>query len=318
MKIVIVYICIIILLYVLNSMAKKSSAWQNKYGQTEKFNRMKNNLQVVNTGSTFPKYALDYSNTDYNGFNLALQPQSLTGDYKILRQFSKNIESNGIVLIGLVSFVFGFEDYEEISAYDKYYTFLDKQYIRNYSVVKKIIINYIPTIIYVKQVLVKFKRILKRITNKSKSHGIITNDPTMNNAMESALERQKWWIKEFKLKDLKSTDIPSKYEKDIFPKTRDLLKNILQYCIDNNYRPVIFIPPVSKEENGLISDEILNVFLYDNINRANIIKAPVLDYQRDYRFQSNEFYTNADCLNEKGRKLFTAVLINDLKELKYL
>lgn len=91
-----------------------------------------------------------------------------------------------------------------------------------------------------------------------------------------------------------------------------IIGKILKYYVDNNFRPVIFIPPVSKEENELISDDVLNVFLYDNMNHANTAEAPVLDYLRDDRLQSNEFYTNADCLNEKGRKMVTETIINDL------
>ena len=67
-------------------------------------------------------------------------------------------------------------------------------------------------------------------------------------------------------------------------------------------------------EDGSHIDDLQNI--ENGIKMANEQKVPFLDYLKDARFQDISLYANnADCLNAKGRKLFTKLLIEDTNKI---
>lgn len=101
----------------------------------------------------------------------------------------------------------------------------------------------------------------------------------------------------------------------MFDATTCLVNEMIAYCLEHSFRPVIIVPPTSSIINNLLSKQFMKKMLYDNIERANTKKAPVLDYLYDERFQDYELYINSDMLNKAGREKFTRVIVKDLKEL---
>ena len=92
---------------------------------------------------------------------------------------------------------------------------------------------------------------------------------------------------------------------------------MIQFCIDKGFKPVLVVTPVSKAMNECISDAFIKKVLFDNIKLANKQGVPFFNYLKDERFQDISLYANnADCLNARGRKLFTKVLLNDTQNLE--
>ena len=55
--------------------------------------------------------------------------------------------------------------------------------------------------------------------------------------------------------------------------------------------------------------------LYDNIRFLKDKQIPILDYWKDDRLNDYKLYINSDFLNEKGSKLFTEIVLEDIKKL---
>ena len=280
--------------------------------QSNKFKEIPDNLEIINLGSSYAKYAFDYSKVGIKGFNFGVQPQSLSYDFRILKQFKNKLKKNGVIIITIPDFVFAFLDYPIEDYNYRYYSFLNKENILNYSSLKNFLLNYFPLILQPK----KLKYILKDISKEnSDSLVFIENSETVT---KEAQRRINGWKKEFKLLGTEnSEDIPLNI-KEMFRKTQSLLEEMINYSLTNELKPVIVIPPCSKELNNFFSDNFLKEILYSNIEKANKSLIPVLDYLKDSEFQDYHLYINSDFLNVNGRELFTKRVVADLKKINYL
>lgn len=212
--------------------------------QSNKFKEIPDNLEIINLGSSYAKYAFDYSKVGIKGFNFGVQPQSLSYDFRILKQFKNKLKKNGVIIITIPDFVFAFLDYPIEDYNYRYYSFLNKENILNYSSLKNFLLNYFPLILQPK----KLKYILKDISKEnSDSLVFIENSETVT---KEAQRRINGWKKEFKLLGTEnSEDIPLNI-KEMFRKTQSLLEEMINYSLTNELKPVIVIPPCSKELNN--------------------------------------------------------------------
>jgi hypothetical protein len=90
---------------------------------------------------------------------------------------------------------------------------------------------------------------------------------------------------------------------------------MLALCLENKFRPIVINMPACHEESGEFSESVIEEFYNKNLRRANVYHVPVIDYFRDARFHDHSLYINADCFNDKGRRFFAKILIEDLKKL---
>lgn len=309
-----IYILILGLLFVivfisLNMFYKNTNYFRNQFKQIEKFKEVPNNLEIINTGSSYARFAFDYSHTQLKGFNFGLQPQSLSYDFKILKQYTPNLKKDCIVLITLPDLVFGFLDYASDRANTKYYHFLNLQNINNYSKIK-----YLARIVFPILTARGNVRYIIKDVPENDSYNQLENLMTKEQVERDALSRVDGWIKQFRLKDTISCDFPSELC-NMFEKTTILVNEMMGYCIKNNFRPVLITPPTSKTINDMMSTEFMQGCLYNNINESNKHGVPVLDYLNDERFQDFKLYINSDMLNKTGREKFTKIVINDLEKI---
>ena len=95
--------------------------------------------------------------------------------------------------------------------------------------------------------------------------------------------------------------------------SRQILTDIIEFCLSKGLKPVLVVTPVSGIMNTHLSDAFMKKVLYDNINMANKLNVPVLDYMRDERFADAGYYCNsADLLNKTGRRMFTNIVVKDI------
>lgn len=308
---IILFLFILLLVFILlNILYKKTNHYKNSIYQLQKFiNGVPDELEIVNTGSSYARYAFDYTISNLKGFNFGLQPQSLSYDYRLLQQYNQKMKKGCIVLITLPNLVFGFLDYNNDQANTKYYYFLDHKNIIGFTKWKLFNRIVFPLLSNPKNVFRIFIDV-PLLTQYEQ----VENFMTKEQVYADAIARVEGWKKQFNLYSTIETDLPKELI-NMFKKTTNLLNEIIEYCLRKKFKPVIVIPPTSAIINNLLSEKFMKKVLYDNINMANKRDIPVLDYLYDERFQDETLYINSDMLNKAGRERFTCVVIDDLKRL---
>lgn len=305
---VILFIAVIGIIYFLNWKYMKTYHYKMEMRKIKVFlEEIPKQLSVINLGSSYARFGFDYEQADSKGCNFAIQPQSLSYDYKILKQYKDYMAFGCKVLIILPVFAFSFLDYSNDRSNTKYYYFLKKEYINNYSPIKYLFRVKLPLFSSIWNLYF----ILKNPVEKN-YFDCDTYCSSRGEAQNEAIKRINEWKKQFKLKDVITID-SIKHLQEEFQKTQKLVREMIDYCIYNGWKPIIIIPPVSKELNSCISEEVVNALLYENIEKVNEKQIPVLDYLYDSRFQDYRLYSNADFLNKAGRKIFTHTVLKDIK-----
>ncbi|MBD9297103.1 MAG: hypothetical protein EGS06_08925 [Megamonas funiformis] len=303
MYILIGIVIILLFIWICNKKYKNSNYFLDDYNKIKKFvDGVPENLEIVNTGSNHAYYGFNYGSIKC--FNFASGAQSLNYDYKILKQYSNNLNGGCKVLIVLAPLSFGFVDYKNDSSNSRYYFFMDKDKILNYSKLKKFLYVNIP-------ILKSWKNFIRIFLRKKEIKSIIN---TPDNAEKEALLRINGWKKQFNLKNLLDKKSAS-YLKDEFENVKTILLDMIEFSLEHNWHPIIVIPPASVFFTKKISDEFMKEVLYDNIRFLKDKRIPILDYWKDDRLNDYKLYINSDFLNEKGSKLFTEIVLEDIKKL---
>ena len=307
-----IIIWLILFFILLNCLYKITNHYKNKIKNIEKFKKgISSDLEIISIGSSYAKYAYDFTSCGKKGENLGIQPESLNYDFKILKKYAKNLKENAIVLINIPALVFSFVNYPGDNSNTKYYYFLDKKEINNYNIFK-----YVTRVIFP---LLGNPKLIKYIFKDVKEDNSFNIEKNLYN--EEQLEkladiREKDWLNEAKSDSLKSDKV-AEITQDNFKKITKILEEMIEFCIKNNYRPVIVIPPISDILYNRFSSIFLKKYMYNNIEIANKQKVPVLDYLNDKEFTSKELYQQIDFLNSERRKKFTNRVISDLKKINY-
>ena len=119
-----------------NKIKKKLNCWVSQsywYNETvfkdcRKFWEMNvSNLDVINLGSSSGVYDFDYSGLSVKGMNWAVAPQTIYGDFAILKQFASHLKKGATIIYPLCPFtsISGAVKYVE----DRCYSFLDLELI---------------------------------------------------------------------------------------------------------------------------------------------------------------------------------------------
>ncbi len=276
----------------------------------------KGNWDCLCFGSTMGQWAIDFADTNVNAYNLCVGPQFLPYSEKMLHQYTKYLKPGGTVIFIIVDLVFGSEGIGWYNASEIYSRILEKKYLgEEYSINNDIKQNYLPLLYKPYLINNVIKSILLKLIPRHKDAQFMTL--TEKDIEDSAEIFTRAWINDFKLKDMFSLDLPDSMVRE-FDKTKPYLTRMIQYCIDNGYKPILTVVPVSGALNNRCGKELMNRVLYQNIVEANVQNVPFLDYQYDFRFQDKKYYRNSFSMNKKGRDEFTKVLIHDIINLGYL
>lgn len=291
----------------------KKSYWYNYivFPDCRKFWDIKQEpLDLVNLGSSSANHAFSYEEAlGYKCANWAMSPQSLTEDLAILQNYSSYIRKGGYVLIPLCPF--SCLGGSTLLMNDKYYTILSASSVPYFSLKKRLQmidikehpIKYYPLV----QLIVDLRRFVKGkkdIEEKQLLH------------VDFDKNAQTWiddWMKEFSLYNL--DDPFTLRNQDSFDDAVELLKGMVAYCRQKEFKVTFVIPPVSEALLRRFSKEIRNKYIYDLITKTGE-DVPVLDYLDSQVFKSNDLFLNAFYLNSRGRKLFTRRVLKDLGLIK--
>ena len=307
MKMLIWIILIFLAIFILiNILYKNTNHYKNSIANVKKFiDGVPNNLEIINLGSSYSMYGYSYDDIPLNGFNMALSPQSFMYDFKILKQYSSYLSEGCIVLLNITILSFGEnENYKDDMINHKYYHFLKKDKIENYSLLKYLKIIYFPLLF--KPSLVSF---IIKDSVKNNDFSVQYNQYKLNDITKIANNRLAGWSNSFNLNNMIEGEQVSSHLEAVKEK-KTILENMINYCYEKGFRPVIVIPPVSGILRDKISNEFVKSFLHQNIEN---IEVPILDYWFDEEFKDKEFYIHCDFLNAKGREKFTKKVLEDLK-----
>lgn len=306
--------CGALLAFILNALYKRTNDYRNIFADTEKFRNddsIPNGLQLVNLGSNHPKFGFNYDGLNVKAMNWAVGPQSLEYDFAILRKECHHLADNAVVLIPicvLKMFLYRHPFGEHL----KYYGILPKDDIVGYTQkTKNTHIDY-PLLFHPK----KIKRLIKDVPAVTNNLLIDTNP--MNETQLKA-DADFWincWNREFDI-DINNL-VLSDINKTNIKRNIHLLNEMIQFCLNRKLRPVICILPVTDYLGNRFSEDFVNNQILTYVNEANTQKCPVFNHLKDKRFTDSSLYINSFFFNLHGRKQFTKMIIEELKDNQIL
>ncbi|MCL2260135.1 MAG: hypothetical protein FWC15_02135 [Fibromonadales bacterium] len=260
------------------------------------------NLDLVNLGSSSAKFAFDYSACDLKASNWANQPQNLSSDFAVIKNYSRFMRQNGIVIITLICPFCGLViDYQK-KFYDKYHYFLPPDSIKYFS----------------EQTLEKVQKMVEYpllgATKTSIEAMVLCKDkPKYQSAKIDAQNRINGWKKQFSIEDL--ADQLSDENLKAIEFNTNLLCEMVNFCKECSLKPVLGIMPATKALKDHIPLNFMQRTFYDMVEKVNErTGVRILDFYRSAEFESEDLYLDSFLMNEKGRKLFTQKVLGEVAD----
>lgn len=190
----------------------------------------------------------------------------------------------------------------------KYYGILPDKDIVGYSQKTKTAYIDYPLLFHPK----KIKRLIKDIPAASNR---LLLDKNPMDAKQLNADADFWincWNREFDI-DINNL-VLSDINKTNINRNIHLLHEMIQFCLNRKLRPVICILPVTDYLGNRFSEDFVNNQILAYVNEANTQKCPVLNHLKDSRFTDSSLYINSFFFNLHGRKQFTKMIIEELKD----
>lgn len=307
MSYIFILITLLIFTLIVNKLFKNTNFYKNQFIDTHKFKEIPKELEIINLGSNQPKFAFDYSQSNILGMNWAVGPQSFEYDFRLLKNYHNSLKVNAKVLITICPFSFFFLDKNK-TTHNKYYNFLDSNLIDNYSnTTKKLYLDF-PILTAKKQIL--------RIVKDTKPDIRLELEKNPMSKDEIKKDAQKWidgWKKQFQISGLENI-VLSDENKENIEKNIEILKNMIDFCIEKKIEPVLLVLPAIKELSSHFPDEFVQKYIIDYINQSNEKNVKFLNYWKNERFEDVELYFNSFFMNKSGRLKFTEQVLRDLSK----
>jgi hypothetical protein len=301
----------------LNKVVKETNWYKNIFIFTAQFVSnagyradLQRNYDIVNLGSNPARFAFFYESVI--GQNWSTGTQGLVEDLEILKYYFSYIKKGGVVLMPIVPFtsISSYLKYKPaytpVSYYSKFVKILDGYQARRLPLFKK---AYYFTRY---PLFIQPKALRYLIRDVEKDNRLYRSEQVMQ-PLELNNDANKWiggWMKEF---DIDNLTLPLNDRlKEAFDESVKNLRNLINFCVERDLRPVIIIPPVTKHLSSHFTAEIKEQYIYSFIHQANTENVLFLDYFVDERFQEPGYYFNSFFLNLRGRKLFTRQVLQDL------
>ena len=101
-------------------------------------------------------------------------------------------------------------------------------------------------------------------------------------------------------------------------KNTQIFIDMVSYCYENGFVPVVITPPIYYELRNEFSDEEWDEYYYQNLYRViKTTSVPYFDYSVDERFIYNgEYFYNSDHMSQSGADCFYEEYKKDLKDEK--
>lgn len=294
----------------LNEKYRRTNAFCNQFIDICKLNIIPKDAKfdIINLGSNHPKFGLDYSESGIRGMNIAVGPETFKYDFIVLKKFSRNLHPDSNVIIPICLLNFFLFDFKSKNEYIKYYDLLLKKEMPDYNY-KQYIKDYKFPLFFHPQ---KLKSIL-RDRDKDNRMMLDSNPMTKEQIAEDATFWIKdCWDKEFGI-DIQDMKPLSGENKDSIEKNIQILSDMITYCIENEFKPVITILPTTIALRNKFSDEFIKRYIIDNIYRAiDGRQVLFLNYMDEAILQKDEYYINSFFMNRTGAKIMGKKIVENI------
>ena len=296
-----------------------------------KFQNVPDGIQICNFGSSHGKDDFNYTKwqKEYTTFNFALVMQTASYDYRILQQYIGKLAQGAVVFIPISYFTFGWDEESKEdfrSKNERYYSFLEPQYIKDYDVVTDIgIKHFLPLLSDPATVI----RDIRNSLNKARMAEQTAEAETAEEAEEAAQAAAGEIAEEGETlpEETEETefDFQSHAEEKrilyrIVDQNGDLLVReeelsavygMVRLCKAHGLRPILITVPFRWEYNDQFEEAYCRQFyaVIDRICQDESVE--YYDYSHDERFTGvSEYFRNSDHLSPRGAAVFTDLVIN--------
>lgn len=276
---------------------------QDPYG-TKQYKNMPDKIDVCNFGSSHSRCAFNYEDVenDIGCVNFGNTSQSHIYDYLILQAYQDQLADGGLAFITVSYHDFlGYDEIDDANFKSKnlrYYTFLPKEYIREYDSKTALGMKFTPCL---------FSDSLKHIIiGLLNYHPIITWEiqTTKEEVSEKAQLVAQSHIVKF---DENGNRVYNQQE-------IDSLYKIIELCKSKNVTPVLITTPLTKEYTDAIKSLDLDYYneFHEIIEKIQAdTQVEYLDFSEDKRFcEKYEWFIDCHHLNKFGAREFTNILLS--------
>ena len=289
-----------------------------------KFRNVPDGIQICNFGSSHGKDDFNYTawQDEYTSFNFALVMQTASYDYRILQQYIGHLAKDAVVFIPISYFTFGWDEESKDdfrSKNERYYSFLEPEYIKDYDVITAIgIKHFLP-------LLDDPTSVIRKIRNSLNKMETLDQPDTADEMDESVEESEATESEDVDQAEGTAFDFQRHAEEKrllyrIVDKNGDLLVReeelsavygMVRLCKEHGLRPILITVPFRWEYNDQFEEEYCRQF-YEVINQiCQDESVEYYDYSHDDRFTNTaEYFRNSDHLSPRGAAVFTDIVIN--------
>jgi hypothetical protein len=314
---VIVLFTIIALLIICNVLIKRTNWYKNLFLEniyTDKdwySSHDKRNYDLVVLGSSAAKWAFDFSDCNIKAMNWAQQPQTLVEDYNLLRNFHSILRKNGTVIITIMPFT---SLNKKTNVYDalKYLQVHSHEPIEPYLVDQARAIKNLPIRLGKPAIKAALKYLLfQDVARRNFDYAMVDSNPMSSASLDkNAASFVTGWKHQFGISDF---DAPLTEENKIGREFRiNLMRTIIDFCIEREYNPVLVIPPVTTHLNKYYTKTFEETYIYSFLREVDC-NVTVLDYSKNKELMKDDLYFNSFFMNKRGRKLFTKQVLSDIR-----
>ncbi len=304
----------------LNTVYVNGYYYTDTYGEVQKFKDVPTGITLANTGTSHGLASFRYPDTlSETTFNFALSGEDIYHDFQTIKQFSDHIADGCVIAIPTSYFSFCMSVTEP--SQKRYYAYMDKEYLRGFSYETLINAKYLPVL---RSGEYLFKDLIKDQTmdvggmmmEADADESALSEEAAAQAAREAkeselkvhALGRAESWRSGFMI-----TGEPN------MPANRQYLIDMVNYCKEQGWKPVLVTTPVHHTLNEAFTDEELEHYYFSNARTVQeTTGVPYYDMSHDEAFSNTpEYYNNSDHLNHDGGDAFTLVFLDYLKEIGY-
>ena len=302
-----------------NYLYKRTNYYKNQFIALSDYkSNMPNNIKLAIFGSTYAKFAFNsLKEFDHNAMNFALDAECLECDQAIIEQYNHKL-APGCIVIFTIGACAACSKKEDIVCINPryYYQILDYKRIPiNILSIKNFLKFYFPLAFKPQGIKYIFFD-CKKFDNIIDTYPYECETEKRKTSMQSLVDV---WLKMFKLPNLKdanlSEDIQNRVEINI-----EVLKQLVQYAINNGFRPVIVVPPMSRLLNSYYSDSFIDKTLKRLcLSVKSEFNIPYLDYRTHIDFQLDEtmFLDGGFRMSSIGSSHFVKIVLKDLCKYGY-
>lgn len=305
-KVSLYFLILLVLILILNYHYEQTLA----PNYVDKFISVPEQIRLFNLGSSHGlcDFCYDEIEESIQCFNFGMQSQTLSYDYRMLQQYSENIDGGfGLIVVSYFSL---FEEEESqnnfLTKNARYYRFMEPKYIKQYDPIVDLCVRYLPV-----------------LSSNENPISIMMKKPDKKNQFEIDWRRTT-------SQDAAEEDAKGAVERHVFSYRNEegwrinqeeinALKDMIIFCHKRNIECAMIVVPYLGEYNEKVPKEFKKYF--DEVLNAISVKYEVeyYDYSMDERFQGKyEWFMNSDHLNRIGAINFTRILWEDFLETDFL